>query len=144
MTAQLPAIIFDDAELWACNYLRPALAARPEAYTDNVFVSNSIPVDPATGEPKRRDRMVIVRRDGGLRSGVVLDNPRLGIQCWAMNKQDAVDLARMVLALLVAAPGDGSVKALTNFSGPTRISDPSRQPLAYVTADLVMKGNDLA
>lgn len=143
MTVQLPAILFDDAELWACDYLRPALAARPESYTDDVFVSNSIPLNAATGEPERRDRMVIVRRDGGLRSGVVFDNPRLGIQCWAQTTQDAVDLARMVLALLVAAPGDANVKAMTGFTGPTRIADPSKQPLAYVTAELRTKGTDL-
>jgi hypothetical protein len=143
MTVQLPAILFDDVELWACDYLRDALAARPEDYTDDVFVSNSIPLDAATGEPKRRDRMVIVRRDGGVGSGVVFDNPRLGIQCWALTTQDAVDIARMVLALLVAAPGDANVKAMTGFTGPTRLADPSKQPLAYVTAELRTKGVDL-
>lgn len=143
MTAQRPAILFDDAELWACGYLRTALAARSEDYTDDVFVSNSIPLNATTGEPDRRDRMVIVRRDGGLGSGVVLDSPRLGIQCWAQSTQDAVDLARMTLALLIAAPGDASVKACRNPTGPTRISDPSRQPLAYVTTELVLKGTQL-
>lgn len=143
MAAQLPGILFDDAELWACNYLRTAIAARSESYTDDVFVSNSIPLDASTAEPERRDRMVIVRRDGGLRSGVVFDNPRLGIQCWAQTTQDAVDLARMVLALLIAAPGDSNVKAMAGYTGPTRIADPSKQPLAYVTAEIRTKGSKL-
>lgn len=143
MTAQRRGILFADTELWATTYLRAGLTARSEDYTDDVFVSNSIPLNASTGEPERRDRMVIVRRDGGLGSSVVLDNPRLGIQCWAQTTQDAVDLARMVLALLIAAPGDGDVKACRNPTGPTRISDPSQQPLAYVTTELVLKGNDL-
>lgn len=143
MAGQLPAILFADAELWACGYLRTSLAARAEDYTDDVFVSNSIPANPITGEPERRDRMVIVRRDGGSTSQRVLDNPRLGIQCWAQTTQDAVDLARMTLALLIAAPGDDEVKACRNPTGPTRVPDPSRQPLAYITAELVMKGTQL-
>lgn len=143
MAGQIPAVIFDDIEEWACGYVRPLLSARPESYTDDVFVSNEIPKNAATGEPERRARMVIFRRDGGGRLSHAIDQPRLSVDCWAQTKSDAMDLARMVCALLDASPGDANVKTCVHSSGPTRISDPSKQPRVYATFDLTTKGTDL-
>jgi hypothetical protein len=140
----LAPLVFDDIELWACDYLRPALVARSEAYTENVFVSNEIPKDTATGEPKRRDRMVIFRRDGGGRSRIVFDQPRLSADIWATTKDDAIDLARMVVALMEASPGNGRVKACELSSGPNRVADPSKQPRVYVTFNVTTLGRQLA
>lgn len=141
----LPAVIYDDIELWATGYLKTALAARPEAYTTGLYVAASMPNNPSTGEPERRPRMVLVRRDGGGRSDQVrvLDNPRLSIDCWAATWRDAVDLARMTAALIQAAPGNSNVKRAVMTTGPTRIADPSRTPRVYCTFDLVTKGTDL-
>lgn len=143
MAGQLPAVIFDDIELWACGYVRPLLVARSEPYTDNVFVSNEIPKNATTAKPERRDRMVIFRRDGGTRLGRVFDQPRLSADIWATTKADAIDLARMVSALLDASPGDANVKSCVTSSGPTRIQDPSEQPRVYLTFNLTAKGTDL-
>lgn len=137
----LPAVIFDDIELWACSYMRDALEARWEPFADGVFVSNAIPVNAETGEPERRPRMVIFRRDGGARTNQVLDNPRLAVDVWAMKDADAVNLARLVNALLHAAPGDENVKAVRETSGPNRVPDPSRQPRVFSTFELTTKGD---
>jgi hypothetical protein len=144
VAGQLPVVVFDDIELWACGYLRPLIAARPEPYTDDVLVSNEIPKDPDTGEHDRRDRMVIVRRDGGSRIRRIFDQPRLSIDVWATTKDDAIDLARMVCAFMGAAPGDGQVKSVDQTSGPTRIAEPSGQPRVYCTFNILTKGSDLS
>lgn len=138
-----PAVIFDDVELWATTYLRAALSARSESYTSNVYVAAEMPKNATTGEPERRARMALIRRDGGGRSQQVLDNPRLSIDCWAETWQDATNLARMTAALIQSAPGDSNVKRAVMTTGPTRIADPSRQPRVYTTFDLVVKGTDL-
>ena len=138
----LPVIVFDDIELWTTTTLRAALAARTETYTADVIVSNKIPHDPITGEPKRRDRMVIVRYDGGTRLDVVRMAERLGIQVWATTDQDATDLARLTAALLWASPdGDPVCKAKT--SGAYPVPDESRQPLVYFTAELIARGRQV-
>lgn len=139
----LPAVIFDDVELWATGYLRTALAARSETYTTGLYVGASMPNNAETGEPERRPRMVLVRRDGGGQSQQVLDNPRLSIDCWALTWSDATNLARMTAALIQSAPGNANVKRVVMTTGPTRIADPSRQPRVYTTFDLVVKGTDL-
>lgn len=139
-----PTVIYDDVELWATGYLRTALAARPETYGDEpVFVSNEMPKNAATGEEEQKLPMVIVRRDGGGRLPPVFDQPRLAVDCWAEKKQDAIDLCRMVCALLESAPGDANVKKAEMTSGPTRISDPSRTPRVYATLDVKTKGTVL-
>lgn len=139
----LPTVIFDDVELWATTYLRAALIARSEPYTEDVYVAAEMPKNAATGEPERRTRMALIRRDGGGRSQQVFDNPRLSIDCWAGTWRDAVDLARMTAALIQSAPGNSNVKRAVMTTGPTRVADPSRQPRVYCTFDLVTKGTDL-
>jgi len=140
----LRPLIFDDIELWACGYTRAALVGRSEPYTDEVFVSNEIPKDATTGEPVRKDRMVIFRRDGGGRTRKVFDQPRLSADVWATSKKDAMDLGRLVCALMEAAPGNGRVKACELSSGPNRIPDPSKQPRVYVTFNIITLGRQLA
>lgn len=134
MTFQPAAVIFPDVELWATGYLRTALAARPEAYAADVWVSNK---KPATNQP----RTVVVRRDGGPQNGV-LDNPRLTVRVWATKEQDASDLARLVQALLVVSPGSGPVVAADVLSGPQGIPDDS-QPQKLLSVELTVRGSAL-
>lgn len=133
----LPIVIHDDIELWACTRLRALLLARAEAYTDDVYVSNTIP-DP------RRDRMVIVRRDGGGRLDAVREAPRLGVNVWAKTEQDANDLARMVAALLWASPDGNPVSKVTITGGPYPIPEQSDSFLRYITAELISHGRNAA
>ena len=132
----LPVVIFDDIELWTTTTLRAAITARTEAYTDNVFVSNKVP-------NPRRDRMVIVRRDGGPRLDVAREAARIGVRVWALTDQDATDLARLVAALLWAAPDGDPVCKVTQMLGPTWTADESGASLLYSTYELIVKGRDL-
>ena len=132
----LPVIIFDDIDLWATGYLRAALIARTEPYTDNVFVDRKIP-------NPRRDRMVITRRDGGPRLDAVREAPRLGINVWAMTDQDAIDLALMAAALFCASPDGNPVCKVKQMLGPSPVPDESGQPRLYMTFELITKGRKL-
>lgn len=118
MTLQPAGVVAPDAELWATGALRSALAGRSEPYAADVFVGNE---KPATN----RARMVVVRRDGGPMSGV-FDHPRLTVRVWADLEQDASDLAGLVQALLLNAPGDGVCVAATSLSGPSGVPDDSQ------------------
>lgn len=135
--AQQP-ILFPDVELLTTGLLRTVLAGRPESYAANVLVSNKVPTT-------RRDRMVIVRRDGGRASGV-LDDARVGIRVWGRTEQEAADLARLVLALCWALPAEDDAHELVRFtheSGPTPVPDESGQPLRYIVGTFRTRGSAL-
>lgn len=132
----LPVVIHDDIELWAAARLRELLAARNEPYTDNVYVSNSIP-------KPRRARMVIVRRDGGGRIDKVREAPRLGVNVWAATEQDANNLGRMVAALLAASPDGDPVSRVTITGGPYAVEEDATDAFVrYITAELISKGRN--
>jgi hypothetical protein len=133
---QPPVIVFPDVELWACDYLKTALAARPESFADTVYVGVKVP-DP------RRDRMVIVRRDGGPRLDTVREAARLGVRVWATSEQDATDLARLVRALMWMAPDGSPVCRVNDLSGPSPVADESKQPLRFFSLELIVRGAPL-
>lgn len=56
----------------------------------------------------------------------VFDHPRLTVRVWADVEQDASDLAGLVQALLLNAPGDGVCVAATSLSGPSGVPDDSQ------------------
>lgn len=132
----IPVVVQPDVELWATGWLRQALAGRPEPYAAGVYVSNTVPAP-------RRDRMVVVRRDGGLRLDLLREVARLGVQVWATTEQDATDLARLVAGLLWAAPNGDPVVKVTQPTGSTPAADASRQPLRYMTFELTVRGTQL-
>lgn len=134
MSWQPPAVIFPDIELWATIYLRAALADRDEPFASNVYVSNA---KPSTNKP----RIVAVRRDGGPQRGL-FDFPRLTVRVWADKERDASDLARLVQALLVNAPGDGPVVAVDVLSGPQGIPDDS-QSQKVLSVEFQTRGTSL-
>lgn len=136
----LPVVLFDDLELWATGALRAALTARFEPYTDDVYVSNDYPLDPATGEPTRRARMVIVRRDGGPRLDQVREEAQMGINVFGESTQITNDLARMVAALLWASPNGDPVVKVEQIAGLTPIDDPSNSPRVYMTFAITYRG----
>lgn len=134
MSWQSATVVYPDIELVLTGRYRTALEAREEAYAGNVFVSNSIP-------PTRRDRMVVVRRDGGLQ-GEMRDQPRVSIRVWAKTEQDATDLARLVMALAPTfADGDPIVAVpTTGRSGPSPVPDESGQPLRLMNIEFHTRG----
>ncbi|MDB5716449.1 MAG: hypothetical protein JWO15_3846 [Sphingomonadales bacterium] len=131
---QPAAILFPDAELWAVSYLSDALASRPEPYAD-ALVSNAVP-------SPRVDRMVIVRRDGG-QAVDLRDDARLSVRTWATTEQDAADLARLVAALLWAAPDGLPVVRVAQESGPSAVADQSGQALRYSVFTVRTRGEVL-
>lgn len=121
------AVIPPDAELWWAGYLRAFLTARPESYAAGVWVGKNKPTD-------NKPRIVAVRRDGGAVEGVV-DNPRLAFRVWATKDQEASDLARLLVAAIKAAQGQGLVIGIVNVFGPSPIPD-SSQPQYLVNAEV--------
>lgn len=133
MPWQPSAIVYPDVELVLTGYFRDALPLHGEA---NVYVSNTMPTT-------RRDRMVLVRRDGGTVSGM-RDRPRVSIRVWETTEQGATDLARTVLALAqVAADGVRPVVEVVPQSGPLAVADESGQPLRLIVAEFHTRGEAL-
>jgi len=128
-----PVVIFPDVELWATGYLRAALADRTEPYAASVLVSNEVP-------QTRRDRMVIVRRDGGPRLDVTREAARLSVRVWGPTEQVATDLARLVAALLWAAPTGSPVLRVQQQTGATPVADSSGQPLRFMSFEITVRG----
>src|SRR5690349_5298083 len=120
MTLQPLAALPVDADLWWIVYLRGALVGRSEPYASGVYFDRRVPAT-------RRDRMCIVRRDGGNVSGA-FDRPRIALDVWAKTEQDATNLASLIVALALEAPGTNGCVRVTHESGPNDVADPSGQP----------------
>lgn len=120
MTLQPVAATPIDAELWWITYLKAALVGRTEPYATGVYLDRRVPAP-------RRDRMVIVRRDGGFIRGL-FDFPRVSLDVWAKKEQDATNLAALMVGLALGAPLDSDAVSVTHISGPNDVADPSGQP----------------
>lgn len=137
MTWQPATVLYPDIELTLTGLYRTALAARAEPYAQDVYVSNTVPAT-------RRDRMLIVRRDGGLQ-GELRDQPRISMRVWAQTEQDANDLARLVMALAPSfADGDPIISVPTDGrSGPFPVPDESGDHLRQMTVEFHTRGEQL-
>lgn len=120
MTMQPLAALPVDADLWWIVYLRGALVGRSESYASGVYFDRRVP-------NARKDRMVIVRRDGGNVTGA-FDRPRIALDVWAKSEQDATNLAALIVALAMDAPGTNGCVRVQHLSGPNDVADPSGQP----------------
>jgi hypothetical protein len=120
MTMQPVAALPIDAELWWIVYLRGALFGRLETYASGVKLDRRVP-------SVRPDRLVVVRRDGGNVTGV-FDRPRVALDVWAKTEEDATNLARLMIALALRAPGVNGCLRVEHLSGPNDVADPSGQP----------------
>lgn len=136
MPWQPAAIVYPDIELELTARYRAAFAARD---IDIDWIGNTVP-------NPRRDRMLVIRRDGGTQTGV-RDRPRVSLRVWAATgkEQDATDLAALVMALaplfadgapIVAVPTEGR-------SGPWPVPDESDQPLRQMTIEFHMRGEQI-
>lgn len=126
--------------------LGSGLAARDEAYTENVKVQPKLP--PAN---QRWQRMVTVRSDGGPQVGVV-QRHRYGFNVWAESPVNAEKLARMCMGLLPALADGSPVVRVTDLSGPFEIIDDASDLLIvggktlthyYFSAQVWSRGSDL-
>lgn len=137
MTWQPPGVVFPDAELVVTGLLRELLATRTEPYAADVYVGTKVP-------NPRRARMVTIRRDGGAPVDGLLEAVQVGINVWADTEQNVNDLARLVSALLWAAPDGKPVCRVDVISGAIAIADESGQPLRYQTFEITLRGEQLA
>lgn len=128
----LPVVIQPDVEMWAYNYLTTALAARSEPYAD-ATVDIKLPKD-------LPERVVWVRRDGGPRLDLVREAARLSVNVLAIKEEDATDLARLVAALLWAAPDGAPVVKVAQLSGPSVVDDPSGRPRRFMNFEITVRG----
>ena len=136
MTMQPVAALPIDADLWWIVYLRGALVGRTEPYATGVYFDRAVPTT-------RRDRMVIVRRDGGSVSGV-FDRPRVTLDVWAKTEQDATSLAALMIALALKAPLTAAVVSVRHASGPNSVADPSGQPRRLASIEATHRAAVLA
>lgn len=130
MTWQPVAVLYPDAELDATGLLRADLAAEGEA---DVKVVRTLP-DP------RPARCVQIVRDGGTQSDL-RDRARLRFLVWDTTDKAATDLALLVLALVLAWPGRGSVVRVVPQSGPYEIPDAA--PKRYLLIEVHFRGVNL-
>lgn len=117
-----PLYLLPDAELWATGYLREALG---------VYVSNRVP-DPV------RDRMVVVRRVGGVGDRFV-DRPRLQVRVFAESEDALADLLPRVRAALLRSPGNGPARRAAESGGPVTVPNPVQEE-RLLTYDLILRG----
>jgi hypothetical protein len=129
-------MVSPDVNLWFTTWLRSQLAARAELFAANVFVSDETP-------NPRRDRMVIIRRDGGLRRDYVLEDPSVGVNVWARTKKDCSDLAHLVQALMMSAEAEGPIVTVRSVFGPSTIPDESGQSRRYLTFDVTVRCQEI-
>lgn len=120
MTMQPIPAMGVNAELWWFEYLRGALYDRTEPYASGVKVDREVP-------NPRPPRLVVVARDGGNISGV-FDRPRIRLDVWSNTQQNADDLARLVTAIALDAPGTNGCVRVAHISGPNSVADPSGSP----------------
>lgn len=117
-------IIFPDTEKLARSYMLEALAAQGDA----------LPV--STGVPNPRpERFVRVIVNPGADTSLVTSKAQVIVQCYDVDEVRAGDTARLVAALMKAAPGqriDGypHVHRAEKIGGPTRLDDPDLEGVA--------------
>lgn len=86
-------------------------------------------VVPDRGRPAE---FVFVRRTGGARRGVVVDQAMLTIECWSSDDASASQLAQFVRAHLGAIAGRWpGVSRYVEFSGPASLPDPNSGQARY-------------
>lgn len=129
-------IAFDDVVKAGQSYLRPALVAR----------GRELPVVPRVPKP-RPVEFVRLERVGGTRGDVVTDRPMLDVHCWAATDADAMTLAILVRALLLAMRGrNGGVTVydVGEVGGPQPHTDASTgAPYVAFTVWLDMRGRTI-
>lgn len=128
-TWQPAPILFPDAELLLTAAYRAALIAAGE---DDVYVGRKVP-------KPRRERMVILTRDGGTAEGLV-DRPRIRFRIFDTTDQAANDLARLVLALAYRLAANGTVTRVAPESGPYEVADDSGAPHRYLLIEFTTRG----
>lgn len=132
-------VIHDDLEMYLVGWFRAALFGRTEPFADDVVV------DRVEYEPLPK-RLVVIRDDGGPRTGVNTDERQVGISVLAGTREspkDAMDLARLLRALAQQIPSPdlaNPVAAVLRSSAPVLVPEQQERARAYSTLTLSVVG----
>ena len=125
------AIIFPDVIKALASLLRTALA---------------VPVGTNVPNP-RPTAFVLLRRVGGQRRSLVVDQPTVAVEAWHANEVAATALAQLARAHIHAAvgtslPAVGTVYRVDEFAGPASLPDPdSDQARVTFTVSIAVRGS---
>lgn len=106
-----PLVFFPDAVGLVIDYLRTALPG--------TLVYSRVP-------ESRPAEFIRVRRIGGQRRGLILDRPRIDIQCWSDTEEGAEALmstARAHALVMAGRRGETTVYDLAEVGGPQWLPD---------------------
>jgi hypothetical protein len=127
-----PVVIFPDAVLVTIEYLRSVL---PDLTTVS-RVPNPRPAE-----------FVRIERLGGTRRNLILDRPRIDVECWSDSEGAAADLAGIVRPYMLAMAGkrgDTTVYNVAEVSGPMWLPDSvSGQPRYSFAVEFSTRGTEL-
>lgn len=128
-----PVVIFPDAVALVIGHVRAELLARG----DTAKIGSRVP-------NPRPNRFVLIRRLGGPRLNVAVDDALLGFECWDLEDPDAHDLAQLCRGLVNALPEalDGVARyRVGEASGPQLLPDPtSDHPRFVFTVTVALRG----
>jgi len=132
-----PLVLYGDAQASAADYLRVALAGRPEPYTDGVTVGTRIPASRDLDTPALPYVMVVQDGPGQVR-GLALTVVTLRSTTWASNEDVAYDLAQMCHGLLLLHSGTVIRSTLPLLSVYPAVDPDTGEPIASfsITANL--------
>uniref|UniRef100_UPI003F496BBE hypothetical protein n=1 Tax=Nocardia suismassiliense TaxID=2077092 RepID=UPI003F496BBE len=132
----IEAVAFSDIEADLVEWFTAALTA----LGDTAVVATHVP-------NPRPPRLVRVVRTGGVRRDLVVDRPRIAIECWDANEIAAADLARTIRAVLGAAAPTliGTTWCdRVDDGGLAHLPDPNTgTPRYLITAELHVRGTVL-
>jgi hypothetical protein len=127
----IEVIVAPDTVKLLCDYLRDELDDR--GYTD-IHVGVEVPTS-------RPDRFVRLRRTGGTKLNLVVDDAQVTVEAWGESPAVAHDLAQMCRALIHAADseelGGVQVYRIAEVAGPADLPDPVSDQSRYSATYLV-------
>lgn len=136
----MTALLFSDIVAAAVTKLQSLLTSRPESYVADVTVSNKVIAGVA--------RMVTVEYAGGAGEYNTIDTSFLAVNVYSPDEGDAIDLARMVRALVTGrgtgtlCDGDPITYTATNV-GPTPIENGTTQHQFRMLFEVQARGVNL-
>lgn len=129
-----PLVVFPDA----CKAIADAIRSELELEGELVPVGTKVP-------NPRPPSFVLVRRTGGVRRNVVVDEAQITVEAWAATEEAAHDLSQLARGLVHRLAGtyvDGvTVYRVAEFAGPALLPDPlSDQPRYSFTMLVGLRG----
>ena len=137
-----PAIIFPDAMKAVVDVIRQQLTQTSLPVAQSATVGTRVPV--TTAAERSSLPYVLVRLDGSALNRQVDEVASIRIAIWHTTEANGLALAQIIRALLLAYPGDNSIRAINPLTGPIPTSDPeSGDPLSSFTVAVRLRPSNL-